>query len=70
MSHADLVDGTYYLKNPNEVEPTLVWLYTNPDTGERGFGFNFRDGGGFLPLFDLNKQTTVIKVDVVEAAHG
>lgn len=62
----NLMDGYYHLHNNGEPEPSLVYLYTNPDTHERGFGFNTREGGGFLPISDLSESTTVVRVKIVE----
>jgi hypothetical protein len=65
----NLMDGYYSISNPEDPEPSLVYLYTNPDTHERGFGFNVRDGGGFLPVCDLREDTTVTRVQIVETRH-
>lgn len=53
-------EGYYWLQHPDEKEQTLVYFYVNPDTNEEGFGFNIKDGGGFLPLKDLSEKTKMI----------
>ena len=53
------------LSNKNQIthEITVVEYYFNEDINEWGFGFNNKDGGEFLPLKDLNKDTTIWKVN-------
>lgn len=46
------IDGWYWLIRDGELA-TIVRVYINPDTLERGVGFNLCDGGGFLPMSDL-----------------
>lgn len=53
-------DGYYWLVCKIFGSVTLVYHYTNPDTNEPGFGFNTRDGGGFMPAKDLSRSTEVI----------
>ena len=53
-------EGYYWLFNNTTKEATLVYFYNNPDTGENGFGFNIRDGGGFLPMDDVSDDTSII----------
>lgn len=48
----DAPDGNYAIGD--EGAESIVRLYVNPDTGERGIGFNIADGGGFVPLSHLN----------------
>lgn len=50
-------------QNQTTNEITTVEYYYNKDIEEWGFGFNHKDGGGFLPLKDLNKDTTIWRVD-------
>jgi hypothetical protein len=48
----------YWLESNGD--KSLAYLYRNPDmNNELGFGFNIADGGGFIPLFDLTKDTIV-----------
>lgn len=61
-------EGFYYLKNPNETEPTLVHGYYCTDLdGAFVFGFNTHDGGGLLPLSDLTTDTEVVPVEINES---
>lgn len=48
----DAPDGDYMIGD--EGEECIVRLYVNPDTRERGIGYNTADGGGFVPLSHLN----------------
>lgn len=57
--HAGLATGWYRLHSRDGSEYTIVYLYTNPDTMIRGFGFNIKDGGGFLPVNDVGKDCWV-----------
>lgn len=57
-------EGYYWLLTEGE-SPTLVYYYENPDTGEKGFGFNVVDGGGFLPEWDL-VEDSVVKEAIIE----
>lgn len=57
--------GYYWLVNDHSLDdPTLAFYYENPDTDEWGFGFNYADGGGFLPEKDLTVDTRVVKAKV------
>ena len=48
----------YWLESNGD--KSLAYLYRNPDmNNELGFGFNIADGGGFIPLFDLTKDTII-----------
>ena len=62
----EYTDGFYNLHCPTETTPVLVYCYVNPDTQERGFGFNISDGGGFVPLSDLTNETRVTQVSIVK----
>lgn len=57
--HAGLATGWYRLRISGDSEYTIVYLYTNPDTMTRGFGFNTKDGGGFLPINDIDEDCWV-----------
>ena len=60
-------EGFYYLTNPNESVPTLVYGYNCADMkGAFVFGFNTHDGGGLLPASDLSKKSKVIAVKISE----
>jgi hypothetical protein len=52
-------DGNYWITTGTGTDPCLVRLYTNPDTGVRGFGFNTADGGSFLPLDDVKSDALI-----------
>ena len=52
-------EGYYWLTNVQYKETSLVYYYKNPDTDQYGFGFNIRDGCGFLPERDLTEETIV-----------
>ena len=56
-------EGYYWLLKEEE-SPTLVYYYYNHDAGEKGFGFNIANGGGFLPESDLTDDTIVEKAFV------
>lgn len=58
-----LEDGFYWATNPGEPEPSLVRLYTNPDTQQRGLGFGIWDGSGFVPESDLSAETMLTRLD-------
>lgn len=70
VRYSEYPDGTYHLTSsePNfdvqASESSVVELYTNPDTGDRGIGFNIRDGGGFIPLIDLKNTSTLTPIAV------
>ena len=66
MREMNLERGYYFLSHPEEPEETLVFFYKNPDTQEDGFGFNAKDGGGFLPLNDLSPRSNLHKVIIVK----
>ncbi len=54
--------GAYYrLYNKKTNEETIAYFYHNPDDKCDGFGFNTADGGGFLPLFDLKRDDTIVE---------
>lgn len=65
IRYSDLPDGTYHLTSSEHSDDVyahdscVVELYTNPDSGQRGLGFNIRDGGGFMPLYDLKDTSTL-----------
>ena len=56
-------EGWYWLIDGID-ESTLTYYYQNPDTIKWGFGFNIRDGGGFLPEDDLTDETKVVKAEI------
>ena len=59
--------GCYYkIINPVTNEETIVYYYYNLDALCTGFGFNTADGGGFLPEFDLRKDSIVKKLTLIE----
>jgi hypothetical protein len=54
----DLPNGFYWISsNENPDERSLVRLYTNPDTAQKGVGFGIWDGCAFVPLQDLTDGT-------------
>jgi len=53
-------EGYYWLFNSKTKEATLAYFYYNPDADRNGFGFNIRDGGGFLPMDDVSEDTQII----------
>jgi hypothetical protein len=54
----DLPNGFYWISsNENPGERSLVRLYTNPDTAQKGVGFGIWDGCAFVPLQDLTDDT-------------
>ena len=56
-------EGFYQLTSKTEPEPLVVYGYKCSDLdGAFVFGFNIHDGGGLLPLDDLNDTTTVTPV--------
>jgi hypothetical protein len=62
-------DGWCYLySDAEDSDPSLVYYYENPDTGLRGFGFNIKDGGGFLPEGDINPSTRMTRVSILVVA--
>lgn len=70
IRYSELLDGTYLLTTSEKSidiyaqEECVVELYTNPDNSERGLGFNIRDGGGFVPLFDLKSTSTLTPISL------
>ena len=54
----NLPDGFYWLISPGAAV-SLVRLYTNPDTGKRGFGFGVWDGGAHLTPEEIRADTKV-----------
>ena len=63
----DLDEGFYYLTSEQEPDPVLVHGYNCTDLdGKFIFGFNLHDGGQFVALDDLTKDTTVTAVSIVE----
>lgn len=66
FSNGKIKEGYYYLKKPGE-EPTLVHGYHCTDlNGEFIFGFNTYDGGGYVALSGLTKDTVIVPVKVEE----
>ena len=59
-------DGYYHLHTDAEDSPALAYLYSHPQTRERGFGFNTADGGGFLPECHVAIETKIRKVTITE----
>ncbi len=58
----NLIAGLYYTITSAYDEESLVYCYVNTDMPEGhqlGLGFNIADGGGFLPLSDLNEASRV-----------
>lgn len=55
--------GQYYLLETHG-EVALVHGYENPITNCFGYGFNVSDGGGFLPDWDLIKDTIIKPVEI------
>lgn len=52
----------YWISKPDGGEKCLVYCYVNPDFGDGtqlGIGFNIADGGGWVPLWDVPKETVV-----------
>jgi len=47
-----MAEGWYILEADNG-ERCLTYFYKHPELKNYGFGFNVKDGGGFLPLYDL-----------------
>ena len=63
MSRDNLKEGFYWLISACG-ERALVYCYRNPDENLWGFGFNYADGGGFLPLRELTNSTVVFEARV------
>ena len=60
-----LPDGFYTIQlTEDSQEKSLVRLYTNPDTGLRGFGYGVWDGGAHLPLFDITDSCIIKPVNL------
>jgi hypothetical protein len=70
MSYENLEDGFYNVYSEKEKKPTLVHLYYSSDAQCKGLGFNTHDGGGFLPLSDLTKDTDLVPVIITEDNDG
>ena len=52
----------YWISKPDGSDKCLVYCYINPDFGDGtqlGIGFNIADGGGWIPLWDVPKETVV-----------
>ena len=58
-----LEEGFYILTKDGEY-PSLVKVYTNPNTNTKGIGFGIWDGCGFLPLEDIHKNSNLIKINL------
>lgn len=56
--------GYYFLVKDDQ--KLLVSYYYNNQLQTEGFGFLTQDGGGFLPIYDLHNNFTVIPVEVKE----
>lgn len=52
--------------NTKHEEKSLAYYYYNPDAECWGYGFNIKDGGGFLPEWDLTKNTKIVEVEIKE----
>lgn len=52
-------EGYYFLDNPVDSKPTLVYGYHSTDRDEFVFGFNIYDGGGLVPMSDLRKDVDI-----------
>ena len=65
-------EGVYYkLINTETNEETIVYCYKNPDmNNELGFGFNTADGGGWMPTFDLSKNTKTQKLEFQDSVSN
>ena len=76
----EVKEGKYY-KLSNEYNPNddcIVYAYKNndkklfdvvtdnPNFGKLGFGFNIADGGAWIPLWDIKKDSTIVEVEFVE----
>ena len=56
-----LPNGFYWISSKSHPsERSLVRLYTNPDTAQRGIGFGVWDGCVFIPLSDLTQDTVLV----------
>ena len=50
----------YWVSKPDGSEKCLVYCYVNPDFQDGttlGIGFNIADGGGWVPLWDVPRET-------------
>ncbi len=54
----NVADGFYWLTRADE-RPCLVRVYKLPDMEEQVIGFGVWDGGTFMPLSDLKKDSTL-----------
>ncbi len=50
----------------DEVVEAVVYYHLNEETKEVGFGFNFADGGGFIPFKELAPQVKIHPVVVLD----
>lgn len=56
-----LPNGFYWISSKSYLgERSLVRLYTNPDTAQRGIGFGIWDGCAFVPLSDLTEDAVLV----------
>lgn len=53
----ELKDGFYWIKSPSDPRPSLVRVYTNPDSGKRGVGFGIWDGSAFIAFDELSDES-------------
>ncbi len=58
-------EGYYKMFSPTEKESVLVDYYFCDDKQCWGFGFNIRNGGGFLPEWDIEAGVILTLVKVV-----
>jgi hypothetical protein len=55
-----LPNGFYWITHKAcPSDHSLIRLYTNPDTAQRGVGFGIWDGCAFVPLSDLTEHTVL-----------
>ena len=62
ITKVDLKNG----KPPIE-EISIAYYYWNPDAKCYGFGFNIADGSGFVPDYDLIKNTKITRLKLIDA---
>ena len=56
----------YYLYRPNSNKPYLSYCYFSIDHRCTGFGLNQIQGGGFIPIDDIEEGTRIVGVEIVE----
>ena len=58
------LDDGYYMLDLNG-ERAIAYYFYNPDDRCFGFGFNYADGGGFVPQSDIPDAVMIIPIRLV-----